>query len=281
MDFDEIRKLTITALFSDDTLLEQIVLKGGNAVSLVYGYTSRSSLDLDFSIERDFPDLEETRKRLFQALEIRFSAVGLVVFDLSFEPKPSVLDEVRPDWGGYELKFKIIEGEKHSRFKDLADRRRNALVVGPAELRTFTVQLSKFEFCTGKAEAEIDHYTIFVYTPAMIVVEKIRAICQQMPEYPLRKHPRPRARDFFDIQQLMTKAHIVVTETANKELLQNVFAIKEVPLSLIARIQEEREFHRPDWPSVQTTVRGRVENFDYYFDFVVREVDGLKALWEK
>jgi len=52
VDFDEIRRLTITALFSDDELYEQIVLKGGNAISLVYGYSSRVSLDLDFSIVR-------------------------------------------------------------------------------------------------------------------------------------------------------------------------------------------------------------------------------------
>ncbi len=55
VDFDEIRRLTITALFSDDELYEQIVLKGGNAISLVYGYSSRGSLDLDFSISRTSP----------------------------------------------------------------------------------------------------------------------------------------------------------------------------------------------------------------------------------
>ena len=85
MDFDEIRRLTITALFSDDELYEQIVLKGGNAISLVYGYGSRGSLDLDFSIERDFPELDDTRRRIFKALHQRFSSAGLVVFDEQFD----------------------------------------------------------------------------------------------------------------------------------------------------------------------------------------------------
>jgi predicted nucleotidyltransferase component of viral defense system len=90
MNFAEVRKLTIVALFSDDKLYEQIVLKGGNALNLVYGLSPRTSLDLDFSIDRDFADLEDTRRRIFRALEDRFAAAGFVVFDQSFEPKPQV-----------------------------------------------------------------------------------------------------------------------------------------------------------------------------------------------
>jgi hypothetical protein len=45
--FADIRKLTITALFSDDVLFEQLVLKGGNAMSLIYHISPRVSLDLD------------------------------------------------------------------------------------------------------------------------------------------------------------------------------------------------------------------------------------------
>lgn len=65
MDFDEIRRVTITALFSDEVLFEHLVLKGGNALSLVYGLTDRTSLDLDFSMDADFPDIEDARRRLF------------------------------------------------------------------------------------------------------------------------------------------------------------------------------------------------------------------------
>jgi predicted nucleotidyltransferase component of viral defense system len=88
MDFAGVRRLTIVALFSDDQLFEQIVLKGGNALSLVYGLSPRTSLDLDFSIEKDFIDLDNTRKRIFRAVKERYSSAGFVVFDESFEPKP-------------------------------------------------------------------------------------------------------------------------------------------------------------------------------------------------
>lgn len=73
----------ITALFSDDALYEKLVLKGGNALRLIYNFGSRSSLDIDVSIEEDFVDLEDTRTRLFRALETRFTLAGFYVLDLS------------------------------------------------------------------------------------------------------------------------------------------------------------------------------------------------------
>ena len=88
MDFAQIRRITITALFSDDVLLERLVLKGGNALNLVYGLTLRTSLDLDFSMDSDFENVDEARGRLFRALKNRFDAVGYIVFDEQLEAKP-------------------------------------------------------------------------------------------------------------------------------------------------------------------------------------------------
>src|SRR5262245_38970980 len=102
MDFSEIRRVAITALFSDDLLLERLVLKGGNALSLGYGLTDRTSLDLDFSMADDFENLEEARARIFRALRDRFDAKGYVVFDERFEPKPKLdHEDTKPWWGGY------------------------------------------------------------------------------------------------------------------------------------------------------------------------------------
>ncbi len=222
MDFDEIRRLTITALFSDDELYEQIVLKGGNAISLVYGYGSRGSLDLDFSIERDFPELDNTRRRIFNALKERFASVGLVVIDEKFGPKPPMSRDDR--WGGYELTFKLIETTRYAEMQRHDDMlRRNAVVVGPDQRRVFRVEMSKFEYCAGKREAALDAYAIYVYTPAMIVIEKLRAICQQMPEYRPRRHPRPRARDFYDIHAVIMNAGVRLADPENMELARQIF----------------------------------------------------------
>jgi len=283
VDLDQIRKVTITALFSDDSLLDQIVLKGGNALSLIYGISSRSSLDLDFSIEGDFEDVEETKASIFKALKDRFSSVGLIVFDETFEPKPARPDENQNErWGGYQLIFKLIEMDKHAAMREDVDAlRRQALVVGPHQQRKFCVDFSKFEYCAGKKETELDHYTIYVYTESMLAIEKLRAICQQMPEYKLRRNPCPRARDFYDIHLIIAQVGIDLSSPENLELIPPVFAAKDVPLRLIAKIPEQREFHRPDWPAVQTSVRGKLEGFDFYFDFVVEQTGLLKTLWIK
>ena len=281
MDFAEVRRLTIVALFSDDQLFEQIVLKGGNALSLVYGLSSRTSLDLDFSIEKDFADLDDTRKRIFRAVKERFSSAGFVVFDESLEPKPQVLG---PDqqawWGGYEFKFKLIEEAKHKALGgSLETIRRNALVVGPGQQRKFSVDMSKFEYCGGKVELELDSYTIYVYSPEMIAVEKLRAICQQMPEYTLRSQASPRARDFYDIWRVITATSLNLTAPEIVELAKHIFAAKQVPLALLAKVSDQREVHRPDWPAVVAAVAESLNDFDFYFDFVVEQVATLKTLW--
>jgi hypothetical protein len=217
MDFAEIRRLTITALFADDKLVDELVLKGGNALNIVYELTTRTSLDLDFSMEKDFEDLKDIEARISRALSDRFDSAGYVVFDLTLLPKPQVegFDE-RPWWGGYELNFKFIEKEKHLAFRDDLERlRRSAAVLGPRQRRTFRVDMSKHEFIQGKVSKELDHYTIYVYPPAMLAIEKLRAICQQMPEYGMRGHRTARARDFYDIHQILTKTGIDLMSADN------------------------------------------------------------------
>ena len=131
MDFDQIRKLTIVALFSDDELFERLVLKGGNALSLVYRLTARSSFDLDFSMEGDLAELPNAQGRIFRALRDRFDAAGFVLFDEKFEIKPKTLGEHQPPtWGGYQVSFKLIE---RKRFEELGgkieDIRRQSPVI--------------------------------------------------------------------------------------------------------------------------------------------------------
>ncbi len=198
MNFEDVRKLTITALFSDDELFEQIVLKGGNAMSLVYQITSRASLDLDFSLEKDFEDLPETRRRMERALNSRFAPFGFVPFEVKLLPKPSKRDEIGiPWWGGYRLEFKLVEEERYNRLSsNLEQLRREALVVGPNQLRVFSADLSRWEYTEGKVPAELDAYTIYVYTPAMIALEKLRAIASKW------KHMRRQAERSTRVREI-------------------------------------------------------------------------------
>lgn len=282
VDLAEIRRFAIVAMFSDDVLLEQLVLKGGNAVNLVYEFGTRVSLDVDFSLEGDFSDVEGIKERIFRALKWRFGAAGVTVFDESFELRPSSTNAGTEDrWGGYEVRFKLMPTEHLRGIGDDIDKaRREALVIGPGQQKVFRLQISKFEYCAPKTEVQFDDYTIYVYTPAMLAIEKLRAICQQMPKYTRRVHPRARARDFYDIHSIATGAFLDFSSVECHDLVVLMFDVKEVPLQLIGKISSQREFHRPDWPSVQIAVSGDLKDFDYYFDFVVDQAKFLKPLWE-
>ena len=76
-----------------------------------------------------------------------------------------------PFWGGYQLEFKVISIEKYSeRAANIQDLRRNAEIVGPHNRRKLRVDISKCEYCANKTQFDLDGYTIYVYSPEMIVL---------------------------------------------------------------------------------------------------------------
>ena len=283
LNFQTVRRFAITALFSDDVLFDKVVLKGGNALNLALRMSDRTSLDLDFSIENDFEDIADAEQRMAGALRRRFLSSGYVVFDFRFERKPHELREgANPRWGGYTVSFKLTDLERHERLAgDGAALRRDSLVIGPDQQRVFKIDLSKCEYVRGKRKVDIDDYAVYVYSSEMIAVEKLRAICQQMPEYRVKSNSTPRARDFFDIHLIVSQTSLDLTSAENLELIRQVFAAKEVPLSLLANMEAFREFHRPDWESVKTSTKLNLMEFDYYFDFVLNTVSSIKSLWNK
>jgi len=273
----------IVALFSDDVLFNHLVLKGGNALNLVHGLGTRTSLDVDFSMDQDFSDIDEARGRIFRALRDRMESLGLVVFDESFRVEPGQPSVSKRDkWGGYQIEFKLIERNKyHALNNEPRKRQIDARVIGPAQERVFKIQISKWEYCDSKEETQLDDYAIYVYPTVLIAIEKLRAICQQMPEYPLRGHKKPRGRDFYDIFTVVTETGVDLASGENLDTLRYVFAAKNVPFSLLRFISDQREFHRPDWANVQNSVSGELRSFDFYFDFVLEQALKLKALWDE
>lgn len=159
--------------------------------------------------------------------------------------------------------------------------RKGALSLGSGEKKPFTIDISKHEYCGPKEEKELDGFTIYVYTPEMLVIEKIRAICQQMDEYPYGTKSA-RARDFIDIYILMENQKVDLLEERNIELIKLIFAAKEVPLELIGKIPKYREFHERDFRSVVDTINAGfpLKDFNYYFDYVVGKTERLKMLWK-
>lgn len=279
MELNEIRRAIVASIGSDQRLFDLLVFKGGNALELVHSIGQRSSLDMDFSMEGDVEKGEEIETRLFKALKERFSRLGLVVFDERFGPRPS---DRKPGirWGGYSAEFKLISDEDYQTLTgDLDALRRQAIEFGSDHQRRFKIEISAYEYTTGKVSHDIAGARAYVYTVEMIAVEKLRAICQQSPNYPLRRHPTPRARDFYDIYAAVSEGGVDFAAPQTMDLIRVVFAAKDVELSLIGEIHMHREFHRGDWPSVQDAVRIRLRQFDFYFDFLLAQIENLKALW--
>ena len=282
MQFTEIRRRVIVAMFSDETLLERLVLKGGNALELVHEVLFRGSVDVDLSIADEFTDLEDTAQRIYSALKSEFAKAGYIVFDETFQVVPKgLIDDLTPWWGGYYVEFKLIEQVRADALGNDPQRMRiQSEAVDAQQGRKFRVEISKHEYCEGKISAKIDGHTIYVYTEEMCVIEKFRAICQQMPEYG-RTHPTPRARDFYDIYTTVTRRGLDLTLPENLELFRHIFAAKRVALGLLPRIADVRDFHEPDWEAVRAAVVGEVFDFSVYFDFVVEVASGLHALWNE
>jgi len=279
MDLVSIRTTIITSIASDDKLVDLLVFKGGNALEIAHRIGQRSSLDLDYSMATDVDNASEIGERLFRALRTRFNSEALILFDDEFAPRPSNR-EPGSLWGGYTATFKLIDKQLYERLGgNLEDIRRQSMVIGFNNRRTFRIEISAYEYCEGKIEVDIDGYKTFVYSIEMIAVEKLRAICQQSPKYPLRAHPTPRARDFYDIYAAITDGGVDFASPKVHKLVIDIFKAKSVDIALIREIHERREFHRADWPAVQNAVRVRLRQYDYYFEFVLAEIEKLHPLW--
>jgi len=282
---DKIKKLAVIAMVSDDELMEKLVFKGGNAIDLIYQISGRASIDLDFSIQQEFQksELEDLIRKIERCLVDTFRQEGLAVFDIKFMEKPTKMSsEYKDFWGGYKIEFKVIP---HTTYSDNADNidslRRQATVVGPRNIKTFKIEISKFEYCEGKIEKELDGYTLYVYTTEMLILEKIRSICQQVPKYRevIKTHTSTaRARDFFDIYILMQHFPLDINSQIITEKLKLIFAAKKVPLSYVHEVNNQREFHKQDWDSVKDTVKGGMDLQEYYFyfDYVIDILESIQ-----
>jgi predicted nucleotidyltransferase component of viral defense system len=285
LTLEGVKRAAVIAMFSDNELFDSLVLKGGNALDLIHKLSERASVDLDFSMEHDIQEsTEDFCKRVESALNKTFQGYGYSVFDVKMEERPEVISaEVADFWGGYAVEFKLVSSELYKGNEGSLDElRKYALTLGRG--KKFLIDVSRFEYTTGKQEAELDGYRIYVYSPEMIVCEKLRAICQQMPEYgPIVKRGRQgsaRARDFWDIYVLVNSLRLDFADMKNVDILREMFRAKRVPMELLNNIGNYRDFHRADFPSVAATVKAgvKLEEFDFYFNFVLDIVKKLKSL---
>ena len=277
---EKIKKRALAALYSDDDLMEMLVLKGGNALNLIYNIAARASIDLDFSIQSkiDSLELDIVGGKIEKALTVNFLEDKLQVIDFKFYEKPKEPGESLPEfWGGYRVEFKVIDSAIFAKNKNNPEyMHRAAETVGPGQLKTFIIDISKYEFCGAKVRKKFMFLNIYVYSPEMIAIEKLRAICQQMPEYLSGIRGKEtgiteRARDFYDIFIILEKLKIDLLSDRNLDLLEKIFASKKAPVNLLGKIGSFREFHSKGYDSLKHTVPHEEDlmPFDFYFDYVL------------
>jgi len=285
---DRIKSLAVQAMFSDDELLEQLVLKGGNAMALVHQISARASVDLDFSLKQDFGEnLEHVQARIFKTLSDTFRANGFEVFDFRMVERPKAITaDLRDFWGGYGVEFKLATAEMHvEHSSNLEELRKRAINL--AQGTKFLIDISRFEYVEDKQDWDFDGTLIYVYSPLMIVCEKLRAICQQMPEYgPVVKRERlgsARPKDFVDIFVLTKALELDLSGEPMRRILTSMFDVKKVPLSLLSLIPNYYEFHLAGFSAVADTVSPDfdLQKFDVYFNYVLELVDRLKPTWDR
>ena len=88
LQLERIRRLTVISLFSDDTLMDIFVLKGGSALNLIYDINSRASIDIDVSMEEDFDEenMEYIKNKLETSLRKPLLKKGFAYLTYLYPP---------------------------------------------------------------------------------------------------------------------------------------------------------------------------------------------------
>lgn len=273
-----LRRQFIIALAADDELFARLTLKGGNAITLLHRIGNRTSLDIDYAL-REEVDPDELSRRVIDCLISRMREKGYHVFDARFSERPE--NAVDPRFSGYRIKFKILSIARWNELAgDMSRARRSALTNLPEDGRsgqTFVIEISRLEAVPEFVELPVDEgFTVRVYTVQLLAAEKLRALCQQMPEYGIRGRPTRRPRDFYDLHALVTEAGVDVGSQQFSDLLAVVFAAKDVPVSLVERIARSTGFHGEAWAEVQNMIpANRSRDFAFYASSVESELKRL------
>ncbi|MFT8666917.1 MAG: nucleotidyl transferase AbiEii/AbiGii toxin family protein [Liquorilactobacillus ghanensis] len=284
MNQEQIRNTVITSIFSNDILLDKLTLKGGNALDF-QGVTDRASQDIDFAITDGVNfNREKYGPMIKKSLIDGFAAVGYEVINFKLDVRPQkkskVIEQYNNEndfkdivWEGYYIKFGIIQKEKYEFLI-----KNNVKNIGAQAETTWgnkkniEIDLSKGEYTDPREEKELDGYTIYIYTPIMLVYEKMRASCQQLPQYTLGS-PKERARDLFDIYEIIIQTDNLYEQVLNPEniyILKKMFILKGVSFKLLTKLSSYKEELAKDYKNnVLPQIRSdkNKQDFDFIFSF--------------
>lgn len=273
VSIDRVIEICLTAIYKNDLLNAKLYLKGGQYLRVKENLKNRFSVDTDFSYDGKIEESEVYFETLKDCLIQEFHSNGFYLFAFKFSRRPKMLAADTPDfWIGWAVEFKFIESEKRN--LEIGQLNREAIIAEGTSSPKVLIDISQSEYCGSSDIVKLKSVEVKTYSRELVILEKLRALCQQHPDY-LYKDGNPRGRDYFDIEQLWSKAisepdlDEAVFKAGLLKHIKEVFAAKDVDLGLLKKIQEEKfvDSQKLNWPSVEATVAKDVlKPFDYYIE---------------
>ena len=271
---EEIIERTIYGLYHDGVFTQNILIKGGQAIRIKEGITQRFSIDIDASVKGAISDPGMFFVAFKKSLERQFQKSNLSVIDFKKTKRPKKAHPDAPDfWTGWQVTFKLRD--------NTGSDKKMAITPDGSGSPKIVVDLSEYEYCDDfeqmelKIKSENLGVISYWYSTEMLVIEKIRAICQQHPDYPFRRTPASRARDFYDIANLIRKKiknqEMPTFRQKCAELIDSIFDAKKVDRALIKKIFEPEFIAKMStgWPMVLNTIpAAKREDFAVYVDIL-------------
>jgi predicted nucleotidyltransferase component of viral defense system len=266
MKIENVIDESILAVFHDPVLARRMFLKGGSAMRMLDEERARLSLDADFSIQGSIRVQKSFFARVEKSLSHQFKP-RYCVFDFLVTQRPKQRKPDQPKWWkGWLCRFKLIE-TAHADLP-LEAKRRRALIPEGSNSSVIEIEISEHEYCGAERTKLIRGVLVHGYTRELLVVEKLRAICQQHPEYRFRSN-KNRARDFYDIYKLCSGRDPSFFISCRQHL-PAVFAAKDVPVSLLKALWDEDflSVQRSGFTQVKDSTKGAVRDFDVYVEYL-------------
>ena len=280
MKIEELLDICIVALFRDQNLAQTLFLKGGSALRIFGDDDSRLSIDVDFSAANPIRDSDKFFRHVHVGLSAELKKHGFAVIDFKSERRPSKPRKGAPEnWGGWCCSFKLVEQVRAG--EALENQRRRALIPDGANSSVIRLDISEAEYCGSIRSKTVKGVRIQGYTRELLILEKIRAICQQHRGYKFALG-KNRARDFFDIYRLSGEIDDKLVGECQLHLAK-VFEAKKVPIELLGVFWDEEfiDDQRRGFKEVEETVRDHIVKFDiclehirYFVKLLAPEIHG-------